>query len=74
MYTNNIFQYLYLFNYKVNKILSICYVLNKEDNNKLKYLKIITKNLVRLIIASIVVFAGNISVYFLGVKYISGWF
>jgi len=40
----------------------------------LKYLKIITKYLVRLILASIVVVAGNISIYFLWVKYISGWF
>tara|TARA_B110000240_G_C13311960_1_gene373189 strand:- start:562 stop:720 length:159 start_codon:yes stop_codon:yes gene_type:complete len=49
-------------------------VLNKGDYNKLKYLKIIIKNLVRAVLASAVVFAGNISIYFLWVKYISGWF
>jgi hypothetical protein len=40
----------------------------------LKYLKIIAKNVVRVILASATVVAGNISLYFLWVKYISGWF
>ena len=49
-------------------------LLNKGDNNKLKYLKIITKNIVRVVLASAVVVVGNLSIYFLWVKYISGWF
>ena len=44
------------------------------DYKKLKYLKIIAKNLVRVVLASAVVVAGNLTLYFLWVKYISGWF
>ena len=37
------------------------------DYNKLKYIKIITKNLVRIVLASAVVVVGNVSLYYVWV-------
>ena len=49
-------------------------VLNKGDYNKLKYLKIITKNILRIVLASVVVVVGNVSLYFLWVLVIPRFF